>query len=124
MDLLKLLQDLVAQLAALQAQLSDVPKALEDAKKLSYDEGFKAGVASVPVPVSDKIYSQAELDKAVADAVAPMQVQIEDLKAQVATIDQKVLAGMAQMKADLLVKYKELEVALVASETGFEDLLK
>lgn len=117
-DLLKMLQDLVAQLA-------DVPAALEAAKKMSYDQGFADGVASVPVPpVSDKIYSQVELDKAVADAIAPLQIQIADLAAQVAGFDQKVLDAVALVKSDLLSKYQQLEVAMIANETGFEQLLK
>lgn len=128
MDIVKLLQDLTASIAALQAQLVDAQAAADSIAKENYDKGFEDGVASVPPPVSDKIYSQAELDAAVAGAVGPLQEQIASLQEQVSAmqgqIDQKVADAVALVKADLLAKYKDLEVALQVAETGFEDLLK
>ncbi len=132
MDFLKVLQDMIANIAALQTALQDAEATLADAKKASYDEGFAAGVASVPVidppPASDKIYSQAELDAAVATAVVVVQAKVDELQAQVdsfpGVIDAKIAEAMATFKADLLAKYKDLEVALQTAETGFEDLLK
>lgn len=129
MDLLALLQGLVAQLAALQTQLADVPAALEAAKKLSYDEGFAAGVASVPVVLpSDKIYSQDELDAKIQEALQPVQAELDSVKAQMVDmqvqIDQKIADAIAAFKADLLAKYQDQQVVEAQSETGFADLLK
>lgn len=117
MDLLKLLQDLVVQLAAAQLALADAPKALEDAKKMSYDEG----VASVVIPVSDKIYSQVELDAMIVSAQEPLKLQIVDLEAKLAALQPP---DVAQLKADLLAKYEEMLVVVTGVETGFKDLLK
>lgn len=118
MDLVKLLQDLLANVTALQTQLVDA----EAAAKANYDQGFADGVASIPV--SDKIFSQADLDAAVLGAVAPLQIQIDDLKAQVlalqGSVDQAVAEAVAAVKADLLVKFQALE----AGEKSFEDFLK
>jgi hypothetical protein len=122
MDLLKMLQDLVAKLSELQAQLADVPAALEAAKKLSYDEGFVAGVASVPVVVpGDKIFSQAELDAKIAEVVAPLEKKVSDLELVVAGMDQKVLDAVMAAKADLLAKIKDLELK---EESDLELLFK
>ena len=117
MDLLKLLQDLVAQLAAAQLALADAPAALEAAKKLSYDEG----VASVVIPVSDKIYSQVEFDAMLLSAQEPLKLQIADLEAKLAALQPP---DVAQLKADLLAKYEEMLVAVTSAETGFKDFLK
>lgn len=132
MDFLKVLQDMIANIAALQLALQDAEATLALAKQASYDEGYAAGVASVPVidppPTSDKIYSQAELDAAVATAVTVVQAKVDELQAQVDTfpgiIDAKVAEAMAAFKADLFAKYKDLEVVMQAAETGFEELLK
>lgn len=114
--------DLLALLNGLVAQLADAQKAADDLAKAKFDEGFAAGVASVPV--SDKIFSQADVDA----LLAPLQAQITDLQAQVlalqGSIDQKVSDAVAAVKTDLLQKYQALEVAIQDQETGFENLLK
>lgn len=125
MDIVKLLQDLAATIAALQTQLADAQAAAESIAKEAYDKGFADGVASVPV--SDKIYSQAELDAAVASATEPLHGQIAELQVKVseleASIDQKVGEAVAALKADLLAKYEEQQVAESEGETGFKSLL-
>lgn len=114
--------DLLALLTGLQVQIADAQKAADDLAKLKFDEGFAAGVASVPV--SDKVFSQADVDA----LLAPLQAQVADLQAQVSalqsSLDQKVAEAVAAIKADLLAKYQELEVALQDKEVGFEQLLK
>jgi uncharacterized small protein (DUF1192 family) len=121
MDLVKLLNDLVANIAALQAQLVDAQASADALAKQKYDEGFAAGVASVPPPVSDKIFSQAELDAAVAGAVEPLKSQIAGLQAELdqvkAGIDAKVAEAVAAVKAEFLAKLKNAEIdnlALIA----------
>lgn len=58
----------------------------EEGKKVGYEEGFSAGVASVPavpvdssVPVSDKIYSQVELDEKIVLAKAEVKAELKAL---------------------------------------------
>lgn len=121
MDLVKLLNELVANIAALQAQLVDAQASADALAKLKYDEGFAAGVASVVAPPSDKIYSQAELDQKIADALLPIQAELEAVKA---SIEPKVAEALAVFKADLLSKYQEQQVVESQLETGFADLLK
>ncbi len=135
MDIVKMLQDLAASIAALTSQLSDAQAAADAIAKTAYDKGFVDGVASVPPPVNDKIYSQAELDAAVASAVAPlnetvaaMQVQLADLQAVVdgmaGKIDEAVTASLVAFKAQLTAAYEAQQVVESESETGFKDLLK
>lgn len=75
-------------------------------------------------PVSDKIYSQVELDKILADTIAPLNTKIaeNELKITEQTVkiseqetkitelntnmDQKILEGINTWKADFLVKVK------------------
>lgn len=106
MEILAQLQALIASLTALsaqvvelQAKLADANAAVDAEKKVSYDQGFAAGVASVPV-VGDpsKVFSQEDLDKAVA-------------------------AGVAAFKADFLVKFQALEEADAALLKQTEALL-
>lgn len=107
MDLVKLLQDLATTIASLQTQLVDAQAALDAQVKVSYDKGFTDGVASVVLPpASDKIYSQVELDQALAAAVLPLQEQVNGIPA---LVDQKVVEALAQFKNDLLVKVQDIE---------------
>lgn len=130
MDLLALLQGLVASVSALQAQLADAEAALAEAKKLSYDEGFAAGIASVGTG-NDKIYSQAELDAQVAAAREGLQLQITDLQSQLdalkAEVDSKVATAVSEavaaLKAQLKAAYEAQQVAESEGETGFKGLL-
>jgi len=73
----------------------------EEGKKVGYDEGFAAGVASVPVspvdpsaPVSDKIYSQAELDEKIviakAEKYAELKQKYQDAQAAESSIEAAV----------------------------------
>lgn len=129
MDLVKLLNELVANIAALQVQLADAQasaQALADAK---YKEGFDAGVASVVIPpVSDKLYSQVELEAKIAEALLPLQTQIAELQAQVeavpAQIEQAKVEAVAQFKMEFLEKYKAAQVAESQIENSIEELLK
>ena len=108
-SLVNLLTALSSSITALQAQLVDA----QAAAKSQYDAGFAAGAASVPVtPPSDKIYSQADLDAAVAAAVAPLQAQVSALQAQVDALPQQIADAVAAAKAEL----KALALELVKSE--------
>lgn len=107
MELVTLLQNLSTTIASLQLQLVDAQAALDVQVKASYDKGFAEGVASVVLPpASDKIYSQAELDKVLAETVGPLQEQVNGIPA---LVDQKVVEALTQFKTDLLVKIVDLE---------------
>lgn len=128
MDLVKVLQDLVASVSALQAQLLDAQVGLDAAVKQGYDKGFSDGVMSVASgstqPITDKIYSQVEMDAAVAslnEKVSLLQVQLDEA---IASIPVKIQEAIVIYKADLAQKYADMEVAEQALETGFSDLLK
>ena len=124
MDLVVLLNSLVANIAALQAQLVDAQASADALAKAKYDEGFAAGVASVGG--GEKIYSQAELDAKIAEAVAPLNVKIAELDAKVAELSAALVAEAGKLvafKADLLAKYEAQQVAESEGETGFKNLL-
>jgi flagellar biosynthesis/type III secretory pathway protein FliH len=131
MDVFAAFESLKALIAELTLKLVDTEAAIAEAKKAAYDEGFAAGVASVPTPGGEeKIYSQVELDAKVAEAVAAMEMQLADatakiaeLEAKVGEIDAKVAEALAAFKAELKAKYEEQQVAESASETGFAALL-
>ncbi|MBY0413708.1 MAG: hypothetical protein K2Q18_06065 [Bdellovibrionales bacterium] len=96
------LQTLLASLALLQQQVVDAQALVDQA----YQKGFADGVASVG---SDKIYSQAEVEVILEDAIAPLQKKIEDLEFVVAGMDQKIADAIIAFKAELLVKVKEVD---------------
>lgn len=99
------LQTLLASLAALQQQVVDAQALVDQA----YQKGFADGVASVPPIVSEKIYTQEELDAKIQEALFPLQAKIAELEMVVAGIDQKIADAIIAFKADLLVKVKEID---------------
>lgn len=122
------MEGLLAQVQALLAQASSVADAIAAEKKVSYDEGFAAGVASVGGVPSDKIYSQAELDAKIQEAVSSINAELVAVKADLeslkAQIDSKIAESIGLFKAELLAKYNEKQVVEQQAETGFADLLK
>lgn len=139
MNLFELFAALQVTITELQAKLAEAETALAEAKQASYDEGFAAGAASAQ---SDKIYSQADLDAAVASAIAPLEaanadlmVQLDGVKANVAALEAqlaeltsgleaKVSEAVAAFKAELLAKYQEAQAQETEIEKTIEDLLK
>lgn len=95
--------DLVSLLNGLVAQLADAQKAADNLAKAKYDEGFAAGVASVPA--NDKIYSQAEVDSMLAVAVGGIQAQLSAVSAEL----QALKDTFAAFKAQELAKVQALE---------------
>ena len=124
--LVALLNGLKETIDSLQAKLVDAQASLDEAVKKAYDEGFAAGVASVPV--NDKVYSQAEVDAKIAEAVQALNEKVLMLEDQVKMLqegqDKAVAEALAAFKADLKAKYEEQQVAETASETGFAEFLK
>lgn len=99
--------DLLAMLQGLMAQLQDAAVALEAAKKASYDEGFAAGVASMGA--GDKIYTQAELDAKIQEATLPLQEKIASLEAMLAGVDAKIADAVAAAKQEIMAKLQEID---------------
>jgi hypothetical protein len=74
----------------------------EEGKKIGYDEGFAAGVASVPVvvgevtPPSDKVYSQSEMDLALIaksnEVKAMIKAKYDEAQAKESAIEASVFA--------------------------------
>jgi uncharacterized small protein (DUF1192 family) len=129
MNFLELLTSMVAQIGELQTALQDAQATADKLVKEAYDKGFADGVASVP-PVGEDTtpFSQADIDAAVAAAVAPMNEQIVALQAEVeglkAQIEQVKSEAVAAFKAELLAKYEEMQVVESQLETGFGEMLK
>lgn len=109
MDLIQMLNNLIAQISELQAKLVDAQKALDEQVKAAYDKGFADGVNSVQVPPSDKIYSQEDLDNAVKLAVEPLQIKITELEGVVAGFDAKLAEEIMKVKAEIKSKLDALE---------------
>lgn len=135
-DIVKMIGDLVATIAALKSQLEMLEKQSVDAKleldkvaKESYDKGFADGVASVPPPpISDKIYSQSEVDQIMKEACGPLEEKVAGLEKELdlvkANIQHQIDQAVNSMKAELLEKYEAMLVVEKQAETGFADLLK
>ncbi len=109
MDLVTLLNNLIANITALQLQLADAQVSADALAKAKFDEGFAAGVASV-TPAGG--FTQADIDAAVATAVAPLVAQVASLQVQVDGIPAQILAAIEAFKVDALAKLKTEEGAL------------
>lgn len=122
-NILSLLNSLQASIAGLQSQLSDAQAAVDQVSKEAYDKGFAEGVA-FGSPDSDKIYSQAEFDA----AIAPLQAQVTDLQAQVdaaaAGVEAAVAEKVAAFKADLKSKWEASQASESQSEADFASFLE
>lgn len=99
------LQELLVQAAQ---AIADANAAAEQIAKEAYDKGFADGVASVVPGNPDLKYTQADLDKAVADAVGPLNEKIVALQAQVDGIPGQIDAAVAQAKVDIKAQIKAL----------------
>lgn len=124
--LVELLNALKATIDGLQLQLIDAQNALNIEVKNAYDKGFADGVASMGGE-GDAIYTQAELDAAVAGAVAPLNEQIAALNLQMVALQEsiqpKIDEALVLFKASLLAQYEAQQVVESDSETGFKNLL-
>lgn len=120
MDLVQLLNNLVANIAALQAQLVDAQASADALAKLKYDEGFAAGVASVPVVPGG--FTQEQVDAKVAEAVAPLNLKIGELEAKVVELQALVDGNSAALVAFKLEVAAKLENANIDNAAVIADL--
>lgn len=126
-QLVELLNALKTTIESLSAQLADTKAALdvqvEAAKAEGYAKGFEDGKASVV----GGGFTQADIDAAVAAAIAPLTEKISVLEVQVVALqsemETKILAGIEAFKAELLAQYESQQVVESTSETGFKALL-
>lgn len=95
---------------------------IESEKQAACDEGYASGMAASSG--SDKLYSQAELDAKIQDAILPLQEEINILKSQSIDVEAVIFEAKSELKAELLAKYEEQQVAESQAETGFLELLK
>lgn len=153
-NFLQLIASLQEVVTKMQEQSADFPAQLEQVRAEGVEEGkrsrdteiaefgaaerkagFDEGVASVPPcedcpdepPVSDKIYSQAELDAAITAAVSPLnetvsalQTEVDRLNGELSGVDQKISDAIAAVKAELLSRYD----ATQEDDAAFRESLK
>lgn len=105
--------------------------ALEVELKAAEDKGFDLGLAQAQVQPTDKIYTEADLQAEKELVAAPLKAEkavleakLVELQASVDKMPELVKKAVADMKAALLAKYEEAQVAETNAETGFKDLLK
>jgi hypothetical protein len=109
-------EQILAALAALQTQVVELQANALIREQAKYDEGYAAGLAASG---NGGIYSQEQLDAAVAAAVNPLKDEIAALKLEVDALK----AAALQYKADLKAAYEAQQVAETEGETGFKNLL-
>lgn len=109
MELLQMLQDLLAKIQELQNKIVDAQNALDIEVKAAYQKGFADGVASVQEQPSDKIYSQEDMDNAIKLSVEPLNARIAELEASMADIDAKIAEAVAAKIAEFKAKLDEVE---------------
>lgn len=114
-ELLNSLPNLLATIEALKAQAADAAALVEMEKKSSYDLGFADGVKSVPV--STKVYDQAEVDAMIEAAVAPIKADVDAKALEIETLKTKVAELEAAPKVD-----PEMEAKLDAALKEVEEL--
>lgn len=122
MDIVALLQSLIAQLADLQLKLADAQSALDAEKAASYQLGVNDGVAQKQGELDAK---QLELDAVKAELEELKKnppVESDKIYSQ-AEADQLVVDAKAALKAELLQKYKEQQAVEAQGESEIEALL-
>ena len=125
---------LQGQLTNLKGQVDLGAESIDDV----YNEGFEAGVASVPATKpsdeNEKIYSQAEVDSMIGDAQSKIK-ELEtanadykqkadsmsaDLEVLKSDMEGRVKAQVSAIKESFLAKYKEQQAFESASEEDFK----
>lgn len=113
MDIIALINNLVAQLADLQVKLADAQAALDAEKKASYDIGFQQG--------QDSRVGEIEALKAEIEELKKNQGGDPEKVFTQADLDSAVAQAVAALKADLLAKYKAQQELESAGEKEIED---
>jgi hypothetical protein len=129
------IQRLLDSIPALLQTIEELKSKAQDAESLvvvekqaSYDAGFAAGLASV----AEKIYTQADLDGAVALAVEPLTAELILIKGEFETLKMEVDSkieiakgeAVAMFKAELKAKYDEAQATETELELAIGEMLK
>lgn len=149
--LINTLKGLVDQVSALEQQLVDAEAAVTTVRAESfalgkaegdaegyqrgyaegYTKGFEEGVLSIPV--SDKIFSQAEVDAIVQplnDKISALEVKVFDLETQIANMppagftQEQLDAAVADAKAAMKIAFDAVVNEYLANEQIGDDQLK
>ena len=114
MDLLKTLSEIVANVELVKVQLD---QAKQEAELLVSQQ-----------PQNDKLYSQAELEAKIQEAIAPLQTQVSQLQIEIESIPAKIelakIDAVAQFKSEFLEKYKAAQEQELQIENSIQELLK
>lgn len=89
-------EQILAALAALQQQVVDLQASQPAKEQAKYDEGYAAGLLAGSQ--GGKIYSQEELDQAIAAQVNPLKDEIAALKLQVDALVADKAAILAEVE--------------------------
>lgn len=108
-ELLKMIQDMMAQMEAMKAQLVGFDASLAEAKKASYDEGYAAGVEMMKAGA--KLYTEEEMSAKIAEAIAPLDAKIKEMELAMADFQGNVNAAVAAVKVELLAKLEAMDAA-------------
>lgn len=118
-----------ALVAPVQQALTDLPAELQ----AKYDEGFLAGKADESEP-DDTIFTQADLDNAVASAKAPLEATITQLNESVAlmqtqiaelqgSVESQVKAAREQLVSEIEASFQESQTSENEAEGKFAQML-
>jgi len=117
METVQLLNELALKLEEVKAQILANEAAFEAAKeaygKDKYNEGFAAGVASMGQ--GEKIYTHDEAQTLIAEAVAPLKKQVEELEAKVVEL-QAIVDGVPAQVKQAVDEFKAWALARVKDE--------
>lgn len=108
---MKALLELLATLQTQLAMLTDLQASYDLDVKAAHDAGVLEGVASVIIDPA-KIFTQADLDKAVSDAVAALGNGSVSPSSDKIFSQAEMDAAIVQVKASILAKIKLEEVNL------------
>lgn len=93
----------------------DFDAAVSSEKDISYAQGVADGKASMGEDNDDKIYSQVELDEAIANASAPLQTELDSVNLELLSVkseletmqseeEGKINEAVASAKSELLAE--------------------
>lgn len=105
-----------AEIIKLQELKSNIALEIQE----SYDKGYTDGRAETG---TDVIYTQAEVDNAIAAAIAPLNTQIADQQSQIGDIPNQVAAAVSAKVSEIKAKLQSAQAEESAIEQAFADEL-
>lgn len=125
------LQEMKSEYALKVAQFDEVLSMVATDIKAAEDAAYDQGLRDAGVKSEDKIYTEADLQAEIAKSLEVQAAEITSLKSKIEALESAPpvdveavkAAAKAEVKAELLAKYEEQQVAEQQGETGFKDLL-